>query len=192
MSPIWKEQSKVEEKQIMLTSRSASLRLYALVLTALASALAWLPAAGAETVVIPPVADGAEANSFFGIGAPWSFQNLFAASQLNGLPAGDTITGLQFRLDGGALAYPSMSATNFDIYLGPPTGATLDPSVAANEGPGTVQVRSGPFSFAAAAFPAGGIPNAFGPIIRFNTPFTYTGGPLLVTMSFTAFSFNNV
>jgi hypothetical protein len=46
----------VKEKQIMLTSRSARLRLYALVLTALVSALAWMPAR-AKTVVIPPAAD---------------------------------------------------------------------------------------------------------------------------------------
>lgn len=161
---------------------------WALSLFVLAIALAWLPAAGAEMKVIPPVADGAQGDDNYGLNFAITFQNLFAADQLNGLPAGATITGLQFRHDGSVSTSPSLSATNFDIYLGPPTGATLGTSVAGNEGPGTLQVRSGAITFPEGAFPSGGNPNAFGPVIGLTTPFTYTGGPLLVTMSYTDFT----
>jgi hypothetical protein len=151
-------------------------------------ALGSSPAASAATKVIPTVAEGAEGNDSYGLNFALTLQNLFAANQLNGLPAGATITGLQFRHDGSVPANPLMSATHFDVYLGPPTGATLGSTVAGNQGPGTVQVRSGAISFPAGAFPSGDSPNTFGPVVGFGTPFTYTGGPLLVTLSYTDFT----
>lgn len=166
--------------------RISSSRAFSLSIVAIA--LAWPLGASAATKVIPPVADGAQGDDNYGLNFAITFQNLFAASQLNALPAGAAITGLQFRHDGSVSTSPLSSATNFDVYLGPPTGATLDTSVAGNEGPGTLQVRSGAITFPAGAFPSGGNPNAFGPVIGFNTPFTYTGGPLLVTLSYTDFT----
>jgi len=48
-----------------------------------------------------------------------------------------------------------------------------------------VTARTGALSFAAGAFPSGGSPNAFGPLISFTIPYTYTGGDLLVTVRHT-------
>ena len=104
---------------------AAPVRLAVLLVTAAAVFLATQSAAGADTKVIPPVADGAAGDDNYGLNFAITFQNLFAASQLNGLPAGATITGLQFRHDGSASTNALTSATNFDVNLGPPTGATL-------------------------------------------------------------------
>src|SRR5207302_8764496 len=79
---------------------------------------------------------------------------------------------------------------NFDVYLGPSNFApgSLSTSPAANQGAGTMQVRSGPLTFPANSFPGGSSPNAFGPEITFSTPYTYTGGDLLLTLRYTAAS----
>lgn len=147
----------------------------------------------AQTLVVAPSAlNGVEGNNFysFGNGGGILFQEIYGTSQLNGLNAGSTITGMRFRLNGGQPANPVSSATNFDIYLGPsnfPVGSLSD-SVLANQGTGTIAVRTGPITFAAGSFPGGSTPNNFGPEISFSTSYVYTGGPLLMTVTTTAAS----
>lgn len=140
------------------------------------------PWARATTTVIPPSVDNSEGNGFFTIAGPLTAQTLFPASSLNGLPAGATITGLQFRVNNGGTA-GNFSTDHLDLYLGPATSSTLDASVAANEGPGTVQVRSGSYAAPFGDYPGGASPNAFGPVIVFSTPYVYSGGTLLLTLS---------
>jgi hypothetical protein len=155
------------------------------VVVALAIGASQASPASAAVLVIPKALDGVEGNISFGFNAALTFQQLVGTTQLNGLPIGATLTGVQFRLNAGEGPNPSSAVTNLDLFLGPSVAATLGSNVAANKGPGTVQVHAGPYSFAPATYPTGGSPNAFGPVIPFTTPFTYTGGRLLLTGSYT-------
>ncbi|MBL8824804.1 MAG: hypothetical protein JNJ77_19615 [Planctomycetia bacterium] len=138
---------------------------------------------------MPPSRANTEGNTVFGYTTTTALtvQQLYGSSLLNGLPIGSQITGMQFRQNGGQPSGPStVSFTpNFDIYLGPsnfPVGS-LSTVVAANQGPGTVPVRNGSLSFGINSFPGGTSPNAFGPVINFTTPYTYSGGDLLMTFT---------
>jgi hypothetical protein len=141
--------------------------------------------ASADVKVLPQALDGAEGNIGFAVNNALTFQELIGTTQTNGLPVGATITGVQFRLNAGSSPNPASTFSNFDLYLGPSTGSTLGTSVAGNQGPGTLQVRSGSYTLDAASYPTGGSPNAFGPVIDFSAPFIYTGGRLLLTASYT-------
>jgi hypothetical protein len=146
----------------------------------------------AESVVIPVGFATSPGNDGFGYlqGYDATFQQVYGADLLAGLPIGARIEGLAVRQEVNTPTWPptAITSSRFDIYLGPSAFApgSLSDSVAANEGPGTVLARSGPLTFAADSFPGGGSPNAFGPTIALTTPYTYTGGDLLLTLSYTA------
>ncbi|MBL8822913.1 MAG: hypothetical protein JNJ77_10025 [Planctomycetia bacterium] len=152
----------------------------------------------AQTVVVPPSRANSEGNTGLQYTTTGGsiFQQLYGSSLLSGFPIGSQITAMQVRLNGGDPSGPSevLSTPNFDIYLGPSnfTVGSLSSSVAANQGPGTVQVRNGPLSFGINSYPGGATPNAFGPVINFSTPYIYTGGDLLMTITWShaqAFTF---
>lgn len=129
----------------------------------------------------PAAPDGAaiEGSNGGNFGAALTSQQLYVPEDLPGLNVGDVITGISFRLDGASGAFATTTFTRFDIRMG--TGnATLGSTFADNfAGPATV-VRSGSFALAAGAFPNGSSPNSFGAVIKFDTPFAYAGGPLLI------------
>jgi hypothetical protein len=148
-------------------------------------------AARAGVIMAPAALAGSEGNSLYNFtsAGAYTYQQLYGTSQLTGLTPGDVISGLQFRLNGGDPTGPAagVNLSNFDVYLGPSNFAvgSLSSSTAGNEGPGTVLARSGAISFAAGSYPGGGTgPDPFGPVIPFTTPFTYTGGSLLLTLSY--------
>ena len=148
--------------------------------------------AHAADFVAPSSLAVAEGDFYFGLSLNIEYQQLYGVSQLVGLSPGDTITGMQFRFDSSEPTGPGSTITSehFDVYLGPsnfPVGS-LSQSVAGNQGVGTVQVRSGPVTFPVMSFPGGSSPNAFGPLITFDTPYTYSGGPLLLTLAYTEMS----
>src|SRR5690349_4563859 len=60
-------------------------------------------------------------------------------------------------------------------------------TLADNRGADEVLVHTGPLTIGAGDYPTGGSPNAFGATISFTTPYTYTGGPLLLEYSHTPF-----
>ncbi len=62
---------------------------------------------------------------------------------------------------------------------------TLSSTFANNNGPNVVTVRSGALSISAGTFPSSGSPRGFY-TIGFTTPFTYTGGEVVVTMRHTS------
>ncbi len=118
---------------------------------------------------------------------PWvdsTFQEIVSAGELGTLTAGQQITGLAFRMDHG-VAVPSPAApapfTDFTITLGQ---AALAPGpmsfTFANNFASSQVVRSGAFSIPTTGYPIGSNPNNFGPVITFDTPFTYTGGDLVI------------
>lgn len=161
----------------------------------LLTALAFLAASAglsAQTVVLPPVLAGSEGSAAYSLSTATTFQQVFDPGLLLGLPPGAVITGIQFRQEGGGATGPGavMNFTNFNISVGPSAFAagSLTSSVAANQGAGTIVVRSGALSLPANSFPGGSSPNAFGPVIAFQTGYTYTGGNLLFTISHTAAS----
>ena len=97
------------------------------------------------------------------------------------IQVGDQITGLAFRVEQGGGA-PIWSVADYQIRLAtslnPP--GSLDTNFIANRGGDYVVVRSGPLTYTGTEYPTGGSPNTFGPVIPFNTSFTYNGGDLLL------------
>jgi hypothetical protein len=116
-------------------------------------------------------------------------QTIYGTTLLTGLHVGDVITGLSFRVDGIGPAPGPQTVANYEIRLSksPKTPGTLSNTLADNRGADEVIVRSGPLTIAAGDYPTGSSPNAFGAIIGFTTPYTYTGGPLLLEYSHTPF-----
>jgi hypothetical protein len=171
--------------------KNSSLKVAAIVVGI--SVLMGAHARGANVYVVPP----ANANTsgtggtFTLVTTDYTGQGDYGASLLSGLPLGAVIDGLSFRLAPGQSTVTSASSSsNFDISIGPsafPPGS-LSTSTAGNEGPGTVLARSGAITFPANSFVGGANPNPFGPLISFTTPYTYTGGDLLLTFSDAAFS----
>jgi hypothetical protein len=118
-----------------------------------------------------------------------ALQTVIGTSLLTGLNVGDTIGGIQFRLDGGLATGPAVSTTwpDWSLTLSPSNNApgSLSATFAANIATGAVTVRSGPLTLLADSMPGGATPNAFGALIAFTTPYTYTGGDLLLTLTHT-------
>ncbi len=157
--------------------------------------------ASAQSIeVVPPSSENVAAG-FFGNTIPLgastgTYQALYMPSQLVGLPIGGKITSLQMRLYNDATApWPTSSGTitNYRISLGSSnlTADTLSTTFA-NNITNPVLVRSGSFSLDANAYPGGAAtgttPEAWGPVITFSTPYTYTGGPLVIEVRSTGFN----
>jgi hypothetical protein len=165
-----------------------------LVLASLALMLPLVAAgqANASTAVVPnanatrngtgnvngPFGDGGEATGF-------TFQYDVAASQLSGIAIGSSINGIGFRLYSRsgtiseALDFPSF---NVQIGQSANTIPNLSSTFAANEAAGTVLARSGDLSFAANTLIGNKSVNPFF-TINFTTPYIYTGGDLLISIS---------
>lgn len=120
-------------------------------------------------------------------------QFLFGQSQLGGLTAGSVITAIGFRINVNSPAPTgALNYSNYQISLGGSTQAVggLTSNFAANQAANTAVVRAG-----ALTIPVGSLisqpfqssptptPNPFFSI-NFTTPFTYTGGDLLLTLSY--------
>lgn len=149
-------------------------------------------------------ADGVVPNAFAATEAPGSFsltstgsagrtyQMTIAAPQLAGM-VNHNISGMTFRVNNTATAnWPpaDVSFASWDIYMGQGVApSAMSNTFAANFIGGATQVRSGGLAIAAGSFTAGAsgsTPNAFGPMISFNTPYLYTGGDLALEMRFSA------
>ena len=119
-------------------------------------------------------------------GSAGRFQGVYGAS-LVPIPVGARITGMSFRLDGTSVAFTNVTIDNLEIRMStsanPP--GSLSTTFASNRGANEVLVRTGPLAIASTDYPAGGTPNAFGPVIQFSRPFVYQGGPLLLEVAFT-------
>jgi hypothetical protein len=158
---------------------------------ALASSLA--PFVRAQsTEVLPPTnaaANGGTGNYIpLGASSGGAYQVLYEPSQLVGLPIGGRITSIQLRLrNAETVAWPPAPSvsTDYEIRLGTSTrtAATISTTYADNI-TGAVLVRDGALNLAANAYPGGAAtgttPEGWGPVISFTTPYTYTGGPLVI------------
>ena len=152
-----------------------------------------LPIAHAAEIVAPNAyADTAGyeyQSSIFGNGstADVSFQEGFDASQFAGLAKGTTITGIGYRLPSnlGGNA-DAIDYADFTVRIGTSTVpiASLGLDKAANEGADTIVARTGAFTLPANALTnTGAATNPF-LTINFATPYTYNGGDLLLTTSY--------
>ena len=154
------------------------------------------PAIG--TLQLPASVDTTEGNS--GNSAPFAaggqrFQSVYGAASLTALPRGAIIKAIRFRLDSGAMKFPTQTIASFEIQLStsarPP--GSLSPTFAANRGSDAVIVRAGPLAIEPADYPSDAAPNAFGKRIDFNLgSFTYTGGPLLLEVASTTVTASRV
>lgn len=150
------------------------------------------PALGQSTEVLPPANDGVNGgngNSIpLGASPGGTYVVLYDPSQLVGLPIGGKITSLQLRARNAEVApWPPANAViaDYEIRLGTSTrtAATISTTFADNIS-GGVLVRDGALNLAANAYPggaaSGSTPEEWGPVISFSTPYTYTGGPLVI------------
>lgn len=126
--------------------------------------------------------------------SPQTGQMLLNANQLTGVGVGSLITGLTFRLytkTSASSPFPSKSATwaNYDISIGQsvaPLDASADGTFADNFIGTPTLVRSGSLTLSAGSFTANGVATAANPWgyeIKFQTPYTYTGGNLGIQIS---------
>ncbi len=113
---------------------------------------------------------------------------LYDTAQLAAIPAGSVISGLQMRLwNAHSANWPNAATaiTSYQIYLAqsPRTPATISTTFAANL-TNPVLVRDGALDLAAGTYPAGAntgaVPEGWGPMIEFQTPFVYKGGVLAI------------
>ena len=166
-----------------------AVRLGAVLLTVLSVA----SVAAAGTVAVPnqyanTSSGGAGLNTFIrDLGNPRTGQLLIAAAELSGVPSGNFITGLTFRMFAGGTVYPPTDATWADYTINIAQGGALPGSTTfANNIVGPITVcRTGPLTIPANSFPVGGSPNPFGADITCNTAFQYNGGNLVVEVRHT-------
>lgn len=141
---------------------------------------------------LPPAFDGAvgvSGNSIPLANFPaGTYQTMFGADLLTGIPVGSVITGMQVRLakqfSGTFPANPYM-VTRYDVRM---SGSSLTPGTMsatfATNMTNQVLVRSGPLNVAAGAYQwvdnGAGVPVPWGPEIPFSTGFSYQGGPLVI------------
>jgi hypothetical protein len=116
----------------------------------------------------------------------WTMQFIYAKELLRYLPPGTKIQGLAFRLWIGQSIWPP-SPRNWSAYSVELSAATRSPGAlsatfADNVGADAVTGRSGALAVATGAYPGGNNPNAFGPLLSFDTPYVYQGGDLLITL----------
>lgn len=114
-----------------------------------------------------------------------TYQLLIHESLLTDL-AGKDLNGIYWRLLSSASSnWPAsdLSYTDFDIYLSESvTPANRSFTFAENVVGVQKKVRSGPLTILAGTYPSGSTPNNFGPVIEFDSTWTYVDGHLLVEL----------
>lgn len=143
-------------------------------------------AAHAGLIVAPNANAGSNGNTeqfaLFGEGTtPVEFQWQFAASQLTGM-AGSDVTGIGFRLPGGSTsisAGTSIGTWTLELSGAANSIGSMSTTFANNIGTGATTVLSGGLTLPGITGGAG--PNPFF-LIPFMTPFSYSGGDLVMTL----------
>jgi hypothetical protein len=145
--------------------------------------------ASATTIVVPASATTQEGTDFgrFTANTALTGQQLLLPADMPGLSVGDKITGIHLRLQGGETGPSSLNWSSFAISMGIgvakssfgllPTPAA--PTLAANFVGSPTVVRA-VNQQTTVTFPTTGAPRDWSSSIAFNTPYTYTGGNLLM------------
>lgn len=163
----------------------------AILLTVLCTASRWAEAQ-VYTVVPSSYAFVASGSGMFGPAGESASgavgQAIYTAQALRALPAGSVITSIQLRRYSRATPAPdwpssASTITDYRITLAQTdrTRATVSQTFADNLIQ-PVQVRSGPLTLSAQAYPSSIYPNSaiWGPVIAFQTPYLYKGGSLAI------------
>jgi hypothetical protein len=137
----------------------------------------------ADLVIVPSSAttqEGSQAGTF-GINAGLTSQELYMPADMPGLNVGDQITGIHLRLNSGTSSYPTTAVTwsRFDIAAGIGQ-SSLSPTFANNFVATPTTVRTGSLAMDTGFFPGTGAPRDWSALISFDSPYTYTGGNLLL------------
>jgi len=176
-------------KQLHLRAATVTL----LVLAATASADLVVPNPYATTL-----ASTSGLNTFIrDTGNPRTGQLLINANQLTSMNIGDQLTGITFRIySASTVNFPATDATwsDYTINVGPGVAfGSQTTTFATNFASAPTTVRSGPLTMLANSFVGTGTtPHPFGPFIPFSTPYTYTGGNLLVEIRHSGSNIVNV
>lgn len=153
-------------------------------------------AAWADNAVAPSSGNGVELGSAnqgtIGGDSARRFMMVIDAQALTGIPIGSTITGYRVRLDNGnTAAWPPSQVTISDyevrISAAATTAATMSSTFANNISGVQTLVMDGAFVIAANSYSAGntgGTPEAFGPVIGFDSGFLYLGGSLCIDINY--------
>lgn len=160
----------------------AGLGLFAVGATALGQSVVYVPN-GAETTA-------GTIGNVAGIGNAVSgtSQAVYSAAQMASVPPGSLITGMQLRLRNivtSSWPASALTITKYDVTFAdsPVTPATMTTTFASNMS-NPVLVRSGALNLAAGAYPGGAntgtVPEGWGPVIAFTTPYVYGGGAMAV------------
>ena len=164
------------------------------------SAMAIAPLAHSSTIVLPDgfdVAEGSsnEATSLGGFANTVHVVYNESVLQAGGLQVGDVLNGLAFRIGDGPSSRrpaPNFRVDNYLIRLSTSqnSASLLSDTFSENRGADVVTVHTGEVVFNAADFDdssntVGSGPNDFGPVITFDSTFTYTGGDLLLEYTHT-------
>ncbi|MBX3379541.1 MAG: hypothetical protein KF805_05575 [Phycisphaeraceae bacterium] len=119
-----------------------------------------------------------------------TYQVMYGADLLTGIPSGSVITGMQMRLDKTfsiTFPNPAYTVTRYDVTMATSalTPSTMSTNFATNM-VSPVMVRSGMLSVAANAYQwlnnGAGVPEPWGPVIAFTTGYVYKGGPLVILL----------
>lgn len=117
------------------------------------------------------------------------FQQDYSGSSLisNGLTPGETITAIGFRVAAGESSIPAQTVSDYSIQMGLGVSPGSMSLTFANNGSAMTLVRSGALDITAGQFAGGAGVNPFG-MIQLSSPYTYTGGDLLIDVSYSGFS----
>jgi hypothetical protein len=112
------------------------------------------------------------------------YQILSTDLAAQGLTVGSTITGVRARLHEGTVMTGDRTINDFEITLAQAANVfgSMSTSYASNM-LSPMLVRDGSITFLDAQMPEGSIPNAFGQLVSFSTPYVYTGGDLIFMYS---------
>lgn len=147
--------------------------------------------ASADITVVPLAYANASANTYDNAplgGTNEHFQQIYSSSLLSGLDVGGQISEIGFRITSGGAGIPGQTVPNYSIWLGTTavSPGNMSTTFADNRGADFTLVHSGPLNITSGQFPGGVGVNNFG-YIQFDLPFTYTGGNLLIEISYDAF-----
>lgn len=161
---------------------------YSTVIATLALLSTAVPAAATVAPVTYTSTEGGAAQTWpFGNGSATSYflQTAYSASALGSMAPGMIITGIGFRLNGGAAAPAGdLTYSDFTIRIGSSANAlgALSTDFASNYGADTIVARTGALTISAGSFVAGAGVNPFF-MLNFATPYLYQGGTLLLTLN---------
>lgn len=129
----------------------------------------------------PAAPDGATVEGSLGgaFGSAITAHMNYVEADLSELRLGDLITGISFRLNDDQGSFSGMTFSRFEIRVGKGKDA-LTTTFANNFDGVPTLVRSGSLTFVPSDFTFGGSPNSFGRVIKFDDPWVYDGGNLLM------------